>query len=215
MSKTPNQMSTQDDPENFPWQSGEMPANGMVYFGRMNSPFLIRQNIVHSSWLSAATDAAEGAQATLAARRAQIGGRFARTTFITPAGFIPQTTDLNASNFIGTNGSGILEGNHVASPIPAIPEGSTPHADPCKTIQTKADWVEQLSWAIPKQDREQIFGDLCEKRATMAAEGYSSPQIMWTTLSQLLWSISWWLWSRLGWIVLLYNRISEWLNPNK
>ncbi len=219
MNETPYWMSTQNDPENFPWQSGEMSAKGTVFLGRMNRPFVVNQYIVNSSWLNAAAVAEEGFQATMAARRSQIGGWHCGTTSITPGTgsmtFGPHHTDLHVSNILQMNRARSLEGSHEASPIPESPEGSTPHADPCMTILPKADWVEQLSWAIPKQDREQIFGDLCEKRVTMAAEGYGSQQIMWTTLSQLLWSISWWLWSRLGWIVLLYNRISEWFNPNK
>lgn len=219
MNEAPNQMSTQDDPENFPWQTGEMSAKGTVFLGRMNRPFVVNQYIVHSSWLNAAAVAEEGFRATMAARRSQIGRWQGSATFITPGTasmtFGPHHTNLNASNFIGTNGSGILEGNHEAPPIPAIPEGSTPHAGPCKTKQPKADWVERLSWGLPQQLREQIFGDLCEIRADMAAKGYSDLEIRRTTLSQLLCSISWWLWSRFGWIVLLYNRVSEWLSPNK
>lgn len=226
MSEEPNRMSTQDDPEIFPWQNAGMTTGGgMVYSNKIHSSFLVNQNIVHSSWLSAASDAPDGAQAPLAARRAQIGGRhpvrYSRrtVTFITPGTasmtFGPHHTELNVSNILLTNRARSLEGNHEVSPIPASPEGSTPHAEPCKTFQGKADWVEQLSWGIPKQLREQIVGDLCEIRAKMAAEGCSSPQIMWTTLSQLLWSIPWWLWSRFGWIVLLYNRVSEWLSPSK
>ena len=219
-------MSTQDDPENFPWQSGGMTGGGMVYSDKIHSSFLVNQNIVHSSWLSAATDAPDGAQATLAASRAQIGGRhrirYSRrtVTFITPgtASIImkPQPPEVKVSDHTTVlESASSIEGNHETSPIPASSDGSTPHAEPCKTIQPKANWVKQLSWGIPKQLREQIVGDLCEIRAKMAAEGYSSPQIMWTTLSQLLLSIPWWLWSRFGWIVLLYNRVSEWFSPNK
>jgi hypothetical protein len=175
-----------------------MTGGGMVYSEKMHSSFLVNQNIVHSSWLSAATDAAEGAPATLAAGRAR---------FITPGTTAiimnPLPTEVKVSDHI------------EASPIPASLKVSIPHAEPCKTIQPHADWLEQLSRAIPRHLREQIFGDLCEIRAEMVAEGRSPLKIGWTTFSQFLLSILWWLWTRFGWVVLLYNRVSEWLSPNK
>lgn len=221
MSNEPNRMSTQDDPENFPWQNSGMQGSGIVFSNRMHSSsFRIQQNIVHASWLSASTDATDGAQATLAARRAQIGGRYSRATFITPATrsmtLGPEPIEMKVSDHITVpDRAGSLEGDHEDSPISTGPKEAVPESESCTPAHKNADWVEQLSRAIPKQLREQIVGDLCEVRARMVAEGCSPLKIFWTTLSQFLLSILWWLWTRFGWIMLLYNRVSEWLSPNK
>jgi hypothetical protein len=68
------------------------------------------------------------------------------------------------------------------------------------------DLLERLSWAIPEELREEIFGDLLELRAKRREAGDSRWQIHWMTLSQLSISMVLGL-ARRGWL----PAIIEWL----
>lgn len=99
--------------------------------------------------------------------------------------------------------------------VTANPESSGIDVESQVTPQSDVDWVERLSWALPKQLREQIFGDLCEIRARMEDEGCSRREIAWKTSSQLLLSSLWWFWTRIGWIAAIWNRLTDWPWLNK
>lgn len=215
-------MSTQDDPENLPWQNSRVELRGVVLHPpKPNSPIQFYYgSVIPSVWLSEATVALKGTSTSSAAGAltAQLGNR--GTTIITPpAGSMnigPQPLKVKVSDDITvTDRTGTLVGNHEDSPIPAGPEESVPNSESCNPTHQSVDWVEQLSRGIPKHLREEIFGDLCEVRAKMAAEGCSPLEIKRKTFSQLLLSILYGLCVRLGWIIMIYNRVSDWLSPNK
>jgi hypothetical protein len=88
-------------------------------------------------------------------------------------------------------------------------------SSPIKTTEHAVDWVGKLSWVVPRHLREPVWGDLCEDRLRMASRGCSQSQIEWFTVIQLLFLIFYGLCSRLGWIVVIYNRVSEWIAQDR
>jgi len=217
MSKEPNRMSTQDDPENLPWQNSNLETRGVLHPPKPNSPIqFYTQSVIPSAWFPETTIELKGLSTTLAA--GSLAAHLAnKSPVITPAtGSMtmgPHPIQINVSDHVTvTDSADSVEGDHEDSLIPADSEESVTNSESCTPIHQNADWVKQLSRGICRPLREQIFGDLCEIRAEMEAEGSSPSQIKWTTLSYLLSSILYglslifsWLRNRFGWIMAIFK----------
>lgn len=112
----------------------------------------------------------------------------------------------NASHIFGSNSGG----------VEVTVTGSGALVQEVNVAPTKeASWVEHLSCFIPKEIREPWLGDLLEDRERMSSKGRSQAYIEWATGLQLLYLVLARLWAKLGWGLLIYNRLSEWFSPNK
>ena len=107
---------------------------------------------------------------------------------------------------------------HVSDSV-AVKEGGDSSSRPIAESHVRiiedhhreSDWVDHLSWMVPKYLREPLLGDLREDRQKMAASGYSSFRIELNTVLQLLSAAFYRFWSRLGWALLLWTKLMDWI----
>jgi len=212
-------MSTQDDPENLPWQNNELRVRGLLHPPKPNSPIqFYYESVVPSAWLGGATTTLGGVSATLGARAMTAHLGSSGGVVITPgAGSLtlaPQHLEVNVSDDVSVEDSSESPSRLFQ---PQAPDGlvmNTSVSDSEAPVRG-SNWLTRLTWFIPKEIREPWRGDLLEDREKMASEGCSRLHIEWASVTQLLWLLLSRLGARIAWFWLIYTRLSEWFMHNR
>ena len=190
MSKIPNLRSTEDDPEDAPWRS--FAHNDLRSSNIISAPLILTPG---SGCLKIETLVDENPSLMVGATNVSVSEL---RMFIT----------ANASHLFGPNHSGGVEVKVTGSEV-RVQEVSVAR----NTKETS--WLEHLTCFIPKEIREPWLGDLLEDRERMASTGFSQAYIKWATWIQLFSLFANRLWTKFGWGLLIYNRVSEWFSSDK
>ena len=221
MNKEPNRMSTQDDPENLPWQNNELRVRGLLHPPKPNSHIqFYAESVIPAAWHEA-TVVLRGVSTTLTAGALTAHLDIKRgNTCVTPdSGSItmaPQHLEINVSENISVQDAGESPSRPSE---PQAPDGLVVNISPSDSETPVGgggpDWFTRLTWFIPKEIREPWRGDLLEDREKMAGEECSRFHIEWASVIQLMWLLLSRLWARIAWFWLIYTRLSEWFIHNK
>ena len=210
-------MSTQDDPENLPWQNSELKLRGVLHPPKPNSPIqFYTQNVIPQHWLD---EEIVGPPKTILT---QIVSQLANdgTASITPAtGSIIMNPQKLEGNVSDTTSVQAASESHPQSSYPKAPEGvdmTTCTTDSDSPVEgVSPDWLEDFSRFIPKEFKDGWLGDLREEREKWRTERRSRPYIEWRTGVQIFFLALSKLSTIIGWIFRIYTQMSGWLMHNK
>jgi len=220
MSKGPNLMSTQDDPENAPWwQTDGIQLREPLQPPKPNSPIqFYAQTVSPATWHTDVRVALDGISARLAVASLTAHLDIKESNTITPdtgsMAMAPQPVEINVSENVSVQAAGESSSRPSTPQAPDGLEVNLSYSDLEASVGGE-DWLEEFSRFIPREFQDDWLGDLREKREQWRTERRSRPYIEWRTGVQIFLLALFKLGAIIGWVLRVYTQLSGWFMHNK